>query len=130
MPVDTADLTPVTQQAVNDHPALWGNVEWLRKTCDDPDPNADDELLRVLLALIEDALQGALPLLGAHDRSPLVRLLPASARWHGLPLFGLRGSQSRLQSTPTAHQHRHGTKRPRELRPPQQKPHLHQPPPK
>ncbi len=75
MPVDPAVLTPVAQQAVNDHPALWGNVEWLRKTCVDPDPNADDELLRVLLALVEDALQGALPLLGSHDWSQIAPCL-------------------------------------------------------
>ena len=64
MPVDPASLDPYAQQAANDHPDLLGNVEWLRKACRDPDPNAGDELLRVLLALVEDALHGALPLLG------------------------------------------------------------------
>ena len=75
MPVDPSTLTPVAQQAVTANPALLGNVEWLRKACDDPDPNADDELLRVLLALIEDALQGALPLLGQNDWSKIAGCL-------------------------------------------------------
>ena len=69
MPVDPASLGPYALQAVIEDPALLGNVEWLRKACNDPDPNTDDELLRVLLALIEDALQGALPLLGQNDWS-------------------------------------------------------------
>ena len=45
------------------------------EACGDPDPNADDELLRVLLALIEDSLQGALPLLGTNDWSNIAGCL-------------------------------------------------------
>ena len=75
MPVDPASLDSYALEAVIGHPDLLGNVEWLRKACDAPDPKADDELLRVLLALIEDALEGALPLLGANDWSNIAGCL-------------------------------------------------------
>ena len=45
MQVDPASLDRYALEAVIGDPALLGNVEWLRKACGDPDPNADDELL-------------------------------------------------------------------------------------
>ena len=75
MPIDPSSLDPYAEQAASDHPDLLGNVEWLRKACNDPHSDADDQLLRVLLALVDDAIHGALPLLGENEWPKIVGCL-------------------------------------------------------
>ena len=55
------------KEALSGHPNFFDDVEWLREVSGNPHQDTDGDILQVFLAMIENALNGASPMVGTQE---------------------------------------------------------------
>ena len=63
------------KEALSGYPSFSDDVEWLREVSGDPHQDTDGDILQVFLAMIENAMNGASPMLGTQEWHRLANCL-------------------------------------------------------